>query len=761
MLLLVNPNDEPSLRIANAYVQARHIPVNNILYLSPTTSQGFTQLILSQSAFISTYQSAIPAAIAARGLTNQIDYIGTLGMPHVVNDANGDALCFHDCLNQLTQLQNGMAVNSIAVRPSELDMTPTPISIESYVHGTNAAIHHSTQFTPVGATGTVNTVQWYLSGMVGYSGVNGLTTTQVIQNLLRTVAADGTKPAGTVYFENNDDPRSSSRSPYWPAIEAYMSANDIPWFQEYFSGITATPANRRDVMGAEIGSLDYIVPNGSIYLPGSWADSLTSYGTYYRYEAGQTLADNILLSGAGGSSGTIAEPTSGPGRFPTAAIHIFSNDGSTLGEAFYSTVDTPDMIMFQGDLLSQAYADVPTVSFTSAPANGATVSGTVTLSGSAFLPNLTAQSTATGIAALNLFVDGINTGATVSAASGSFNLDTTTMTDGMHEVRLVAYNNSAAASEGCAILNLAVSNHGESVSVTGTNSYNISANQTLTIPVTATQGTGPAITGIQLQSLGRVVGSVSGLSGNVSVSGTALAYGSNSLAPVALLSGSKQVQGMPITVTRRFQPQQGTPSTPLANRNPGFDVFFYPGAAQKTMAATSFSGAPAYTRHINTLALLGTKMPSAYSTTAGGSNKGLAVMIKGSFTVTTPGEYSFCFLGMNTSGQSSAWTSCNISIDGVTEEGYDAWSGSSVSLVNVAADTGRSVYLLPGEHTLTVKLANVPSSGASTADSSMNCFILFRGVDSNVRYTSGASPGFNIANTSGYAAGPFFYTVKK
>jgi hypothetical protein len=44
MLLIVNPNDETSLRIANAYVQARHIPVNNILYIAPPRPLGFRAL---------------------------------------------------------------------------------------------------------------------------------------------------------------------------------------------------------------------------------------------------------------------------------------------------------------------------------------------------------------------------------------------------------------------------------------------------------------------------------------------------------------------------------------------------------------------------------------------------------------------------------------------------------------------------------------------------------------------------------------------
>jgi uncharacterized protein (TIGR03790 family) len=760
MLLIVNPSDEPSLRIANAYVQGRHIPVNNIVYVTPINVQGFTYLSISGSgaqSFGTAYQTSILSTISSRGLSNQIDYIGTLGQPHAVNAGNG-MVSFPACVNQLTQFQNGMAVTSVVGRPSEL----SPSLTFSYIHGTNSAFHHSQQFTPVGASGTASYVQLYLSGMIGYAGNEGLTTTQVIQNLQRTIAADGTKPVGTMYYENYGDERTQARSPYWNQTQTYMTANNMPWIEEVLAApLAASPINRRNVMGAEIGIANFATPAGSIYLPGSWADNLTSYGCVYGHVDGQSLADNLLLSGAGGSSGTIEEPGAIANRFPSAALNIYSYDGSTLGEAFYKTVQMPDMILFQGDLLSQAYADVPSVAFTVAPADGATVSGSVSLSGSAFLPNLSTQSTATGIASIRLFVDGKDTGAFVSAGTGAFILNTTTLTDGVHEARLVAYNNSAAASEGCAIRNWVVNNLGESVSVTGGSNYNVAANGTVFIPVSATRGSGPGILGIQLQSLGRIVGSLNGSSGNVSLSGPLLAYGENTITPVVGFSNNQRVQGLPITVSRSFQPLAGTASTPRANQNPGFDFYYYPGVAQTTIAATNFSGPPAYVLHGSTLQIVPmstypavVNMPNAYRQGTGGNNAGLGVMVKSAFTVTTPGEYSFSFIGAN-----CLWTSYSLSIDGVTISSMDCWNAGTLNQIctngfpNNFADTTASAYLLSGEHTLIVKLANLPNGGGSTYDGFMSFQLMFRGLDANV-----CGSDFNRCS---YANSPYFYTVKK
>jgi len=184
--------------------------------------------------------------------------------------------------------------------------------------------------------------------------------------------------------------------------------------------------------------------------------------------------------------------------------------------------------------------------------------------------------------------------------------------------------------------------------------------------------------------------------------------------------------------------------------------------AQKTIAATNFSGTSAYVQHGSTLQITPNStapslvnMPAAYRTSAGGSNVRLGVMVKSSFTVTTPGEYSFSFTASNC----NYWTSYSLMIDGVTIAGYDCWSGSTLTLFSYLTDTLQSAYLLPGEHMLTVKLANYPNGGASTADANM-CFLFrFRGPDANVRGSNGMTS--NNANTSGYAAGPFFYTVKK
>ena len=753
MLLVVNPNDEPSLRIANAYIAARHIPANNVLYLVPPSAGGggATELTITDSQFFSGYLTPINNAIQSRGLINQIDYIGTLGQSQAVG-----MYALTDCLSELTQFQQGLTVAGLFNRFfnhfSELLQDPTFFYTQTfdYSFGTNTAIHHSQALPDLCGIPETLTVQFYMAGMIGYAGQYGLQTDQVIKSLQRSVAADGTKPQGTIYFEDSGDVRTIPRQPYWASVQSYMTAHGIPWIQE----LGSLPVNRQDVIGAEIGVSGFIAPQGSRYLPGSWADNLTSWGGIYYTDAGpnETTTSMLIQSGCAASGGTVAEPGAGQQRFTMCDIFVYSHEGSTLGEAFYKSVCIPDLNMFHGDLLSQAFADIPQVIFTSAPSEGSSVNGTISVSATASLTN---PSVATGIASFTLFIDGINSGlASNGSSSATFNLNTTTLTDGLHELRVVAYNNSQAASEGYAILNVAVNNLGQAVGIAGTNSYKINWNQSLPLSVSAVQGSGPAITGIQLQSNGRVLGSIVGSSGVINLSGTQLALYGNPITPVALLSNSSQIVGPTITVNKRNHPFVGTRPIPVNNQNRGFDYYYYQGAAGNTLATTNFSGTATMVGHAHEAAInykdaagqVAVNLPTALSRT------GLAIAINGSFTVMTPGEDSFWGL------LSVDWTSVGILIDGVLVRSFDRWNGSSFVLQNASLDTGGGAYLLPGEHTVTFQLVQ-----ATPPTGNMSAILYYNTQRIGVPYSVvGGGAFLGAGNIIGdFATSPTFYTLQK
>jgi autotransporter-associated beta strand protein len=555
MLLVVNPNDPSALQIANAYAALRDIPANNILFLAPPpdylNSSGAPQPI-AQAEVVSDYLTPIATAISSRDLTGQINYIGTIGEADSYSISANGALVYttanslNYALSLLTPLTDGSGLTlpgaTSSTDPggggfegpsSALYQYPANIPV-----GSNAAIQHSASYSvyyPV-ANQTYAT-QYYMSGAIGYTGTNGNTAAQVIASLRSAAAADGTRLAGVFYFENSGDPvRSGVQVPEWSATESQLTVRGIPWIQEN----STTPVNRSAVLGAICGAATLPLPNGSTYLPGSWAGNLTSYGCDFAMPS-QTKATAFIAAGAAATTGAVVEPYNFTQRFANSSIDTFIADGSTLGEALAKSVQTPDVQMPLGDMLSQPFADVPRVSMTTAPGNYGAVRGTVSIGGSA---TLAAPRIATGIAELELLVDGlVSTSDTLAGGSGTFSLNTTGLSDGVHEVRIVAVNNAEAASEGYAAEPIVVNNHGRSISYNGGNTtFSSSTASPTTFNLAETAGDG-AISQVELTCLGRVVAQAGAAAGSLSLSPSALAPGDNAIVPVAVFSDGTQVAG--------------------------------------------------------------------------------------------------------------------------------------------------------------------------------------------------------------------------
>jgi autotransporter-associated beta strand protein len=279
------------------------------------------------------------------------------------------------------------------------------------------------------------------------------------------------------------------------------------------------------------------LPNGSTYLPGSWADDLTSYGCDFP-DTSQTKSTALIAAGASGTTGSVTEPYAISERFTNSDIYTFIADGCTFGEALAKSLAAPDIQMPLGDMLAQPCADVPKATFTSSPGNYGVAKGTISIGASAALAFNTPC--ATGISKLELVIDGlVSSSGTLAGGSGAFNLNTAALSDGVHEVRIVAINNSEAASEGYVAQEIVVNNHGRSVNFNGGNTTMTSTAATFGLATAAGDGT---VSQLELTCLGRVVGS--GSPGSLSVSLTGLlAPGDNTIVPVAVFSDGSQVAG--------------------------------------------------------------------------------------------------------------------------------------------------------------------------------------------------------------------------
>jgi hypothetical protein len=375
-----------------------------------------------------------------------------------------------------------------------------------------------------------------------------------------------------------------------------------------------------------------------------------------------------------------------------------------------------------GDLLAQPQADIPQVSITAGPAAESTVTGTVSLSASA---SLSGAQIATAVEQLELLVDGRTVG-TIDAAAGTFNLDTTTLTDGRHELRVVAINNAAAESEGYAARYVTVNNHGRAVSVAGGN-VSLTGVQTVPLAVSASPGNG-AVARIELRCLGRSLGQVNAASGTITLEAAKLAYGDNRVTPVAVYGDGSETSGTPITVHRTPAYMVGQPPSP--NTTPGLKIEYFYNQGNTTIATSDFSGEPDLVSTADRANLFsgltyvdGNGVTQRYSgldqtlvPLATTDINNLALRISGRFNVAALGEYQFYLWRTNDSAA--------VYVDGQRVCGLDnSQGGSSTTQVG-------SIYLGQGEHEVVVLAANTVTT---TRPEYFDISVEYRGPDGVTR----------------------------
>jgi hypothetical protein len=147
-----------------------------------------------------------------------------------------------------------------------------------------------------------------------------------------------------------------------------------------------------------------------------------------------------------------------------------------------------------------------------------------------------------GIGGFDLFLDGVY--AQSAPADGSFALDTAGMSDGWHEARVVAYEDSAIRTQGERVLHFRVDNSGQQVRPGATNLSAAVGGPAVTFDVQALGGTPSAIL---IRKGARLLATVSGAAGTASVSTAALGPGRSVLRAEAVMS-SGVVRSAPVEV---------------------------------------------------------------------------------------------------------------------------------------------------------------------------------------------------------------------
>lgn len=541
--MIVDPSQPESLYLANLYLSKRDIPRGNVLYMKPDAA--------NYQAFAAQNLKAFLGSLQQRDLEH-IDYVivppgGNFFVPAAgyINDlcspvnrftiVTGYTLAYQsDAIfgGLVSTARNHYAKTGWGARAFESDIrwnTGTPSEDES-------------------------AERYYIGAMLGYTGTNGNTLQDVIDMIDRSVASDFTQPAGTVYYvETSDVNRSGPRHDLYP--DAVLRMANAGGVGQHLLGVL--PTGQHDCMGVMTG---WASPNidGEVMtlLPGSFADHLTSFAGNFSTTS-QTKMSRWIAKGASGTAGTVEEPCNYATKFPNPRVHVVYRKGLSLGEAWFrSNGSKPFQSLFYGDPLTRPYALPPTVDLPGLP--GTPVSGSALLT-----PTANATAPGASIAAVHLHIDGIKL--ETIASGGSFQLDTSLLADGPHELRVVAEDDSLQSNKGSFIGTLAVDNHGHSVAILpSATSGDLATAFDVIIGAAAGAGSGTFPEQTQLLHNGRVVASTPLSDGTLRVYGQNLGAGPARIVAVTRYLDGSRARSATIELDIAYSGSLPVGATPIA-----------------------------------------------------------------------------------------------------------------------------------------------------------------------------------------------------
>lgn len=538
VLLLVNENSRASKTIANHWIRVRDIPSTNVVYLDwkPLYNN------CSGEDYLAGILDPALAEIGARKIDHQIDYVvfssdfpWRVDLRDLIPDDRGRGAKPFASLTGATYLWRLVQAKSPAV---------TSLVSNYYAAGTTGstvvgqrqglgkfaptrAFRSRYQWNQQGHRVDEGGPQYVLSTMLAVTTGRGNSVPEALRYLERAAAVDATHPRGTVYFMKNSDVRSRTRHDLFGA--AATALQQMGHDAQIVDGIL--PQQKQDVLGLMTGTREFDLEAASTgILPGAICDHLTSYGGVMQSDAHHTPLSEFLRHGAAGASGTVFEPLALQQKFPRPEVHVHYARGASLAEAFYQSVSAPYQLLIVGDPLCQPFAIRPRVQVDGVPADQV-VRGAMTFTANAVLPP------GRDVARLELYVDGRLID--FLEAEELYELDTTQLPDGYHEIRVVAIESSPLEFQGRFVMPVWVDNHGGAIALKLAADGPIRSGGKVSLRA-ASAGAGS----ILILQHNRIVGRIDGEEGAIEVEAETLGEGPVSLRAVAM--GERPVVSSPI-----------------------------------------------------------------------------------------------------------------------------------------------------------------------------------------------------------------------
>ncbi len=412
LLVVANGDSIDSVLVARRYMRLYDIPDCNLVRVSlPATEQYAEGAPISADVFVSRIWDPVNQAVDERGLRPQIlAWAYSCDIPF---RAKTDGEDLH--MMSLTGL------TLLGGRPPD---DPSSLVAPSWTSPLYAGPHKPGNEVP--ESRSLDRLRASLlddmpvpSMFLGWTGARGNTVDEVLACLGRGRSSCGTFPKGSFLCESNKNVRAKARLwEFVPATQALAA-----------EGAGAEIVGTFPASGAACGFLGgrENLPKSSLsLLPGAYADHLTSAAGCFHGD-GQTKLSEWIRRGATASSGTVTEPRAYWEKFPSAFLFLHQRRGCGMLEAIYLSTKTPLQLLPVGDPLAAPWASPPPPPLVE-PVPDRPLAG---------IARFRATCEGPGRPRLEWLVDG-----RLVARGSDFSLDTRTLPDGEHRLRVVARDGS-------------------------------------------------------------------------------------------------------------------------------------------------------------------------------------------------------------------------------------------------------------------------------------------------------------------------------
>jgi uncharacterized protein (TIGR03790 family) len=404
IILIANSRSDDSMHVANTYQHLRGVPEQNVIEVAVSMPSNGAPSIITHDVFTRDIWDPVTKEIEKRGLTGQIlAWVYSCDLPTTI------ATDPQMSLMGITFLRNTVPESKVLRRGSYVSpLFAGPGRKKADVFGSQ----------------TFDLYKEWLgermpipSMMLGVTGKKGNTVKEILKCMNRGITSDYTAPSGNLYFVFIDDVRSRCREWQFERTAAELTAHGLR-----FVRLDREPGAAENVMGMFMGSRT-VDPGRHQFLPGGIAEHLTSYaGAFHRPT--QTKLTEWIRAGATASAGTVTEPLAFWAKFPHARLYAHYAAGCTVMESFYQSIKCPLQILIVGEPLASPWAERAEL----------TINGVGVGDVSGYL-NLSAEtSERTRYGKFTYILDG-----NVIHQGNRLALDTRTLANGLHTLRVVAY----------------------------------------------------------------------------------------------------------------------------------------------------------------------------------------------------------------------------------------------------------------------------------------------------------------------------------